>query len=420
MEGDQKMENSFVSAVLHFKRSNNESNWTKGVCKSIELHNFDQIPYYQSQLLEPSVLIEVANEVNISLDKIKNINYESDGPMKKIQWLYNEVKYATDVQKLNLACSLAAIARYELAKKIVEEIDINKLHFYEKLVYYLQKFYIMNRLNPNTPSDVEFSACKRLIDDFNLPNNFVLSVCSQAIVWKIKTNCIKDDLFEWFVKKGLDIVKNMESDQDFKNNIAVSSFYRAYSMIPYSKGNIADTRSNMQKAYDYAYKAIPKNELHEIIKVDALKTVHESELKEHLYLTKDYEKALKVGMDLIELDPNWTISYQESAEVYLAMNQYENALKMYQKALTLGFPRKTFSQYMIGYCNHGLNREDEAIDAYKKTLVLDPTNLSAGISGYNLTAKNGHPDKELFKSKLEEWEKLGYFKEEHKELLNYV
>ncbi len=108
-------------------------------------------------------------------------------------------------------------------------------------------------------------------------------------------------------------------------------------MIPAGRGQALQTRHYMQRAREAAEEVISRRpRRHEM---NFIKTYHESAIKEHLYVTGDFEKAKEAGNALIALDAGWAPSYAELAEVYQKSGDQQRAAELYEQALaTLGPP----------------------------------------------------------------------------------
>lgn len=418
-----KSEPAFLSAVLSLQDNAYHSTiWSKIIHHVVFSQNFDDLPYYLSQTMEPSIIHEISYVSKFPVEQIQSLSYPLEGPMKKIHWLYQNREYATPIQKLNLAYCLSSIANYHLATEILHAIPTEKLLPVQRIYFYFLSFILVNREGTSDSCDQEFTAMLDIIEkNPKIPWTVMLAVAAQSIVWHLKGGYVGEDLFNKFVSNAINIIEQLSSSLSFQENFILSVFYRAYAMIPAGKGNVAETRCLMEKAYQYANQLDPKTKLQELMKLDAIKTVLESTLKEYLYVAKDLEMAEQTGLKLIELDPNWSISYHELAEVYLQSNNLEKALIMYKKAREIGLPRITISEYMVGSCLVGLDRLEESIPHFIKTLEIDPSNISAGISGYNSALQLNHESATYFRQFIECWDKNGFLTNDMKELiLNYV
>lgn len=188
-------------------------------------------------------------------------------------------------------------------------------------------------------------------------------------------------------------------------------------MVPAARGDVPTTRQYMLLAEDYAEAVIGGEKGGSIPAREARKTVYESKLKEMLYVARDIEKARRVADELINFDPHWSISYHEAAEVEMKDGEWQRALQRFQQAYDVGFPRRTYSQYMIGACNQQLGNFDKALAAFKSTLLLDSTNISAGVAGYGVARKHLPEWMSFFKSYIDAWEAGGLMTEEYRGLI---
>ncbi|KYG37539.1 hypothetical protein AZF08_23270 [Bacillus gaemokensis] len=410
-------ENAFLSAIIHLKETDENSNiWSKTVCRSFKFHALDDPSYTLGQILEPSILFEVSEVTKIPIEKLVKLDYVSEGPIQRIQNRLSVINELSPLEKLNLAHNLLSISRYEYTSHILQLINPEQFSVQEKLRYYYLRFLLKNRLDEMS-YELEFNKMKELLEGNNFPETIRLKIATQAIVWELKQKRIGNELFQWYIDQGISSRRKIKEGNNFSEHIAVSSFHRAFAMIPAEKKEENETREEMQKALYYANLAQATNDLEECRKLDAIKTCYESELKEHLYLSKNHNQAERAGYDLIATDPNWSISYHEMAEFYLKMNKPEKALSMFEKAKEIGLPRVTFTHFMLGYCLNLVGRKEESLNEFLQTLKLDSTNISAGINGFNIAKEINHDLQQVFKKYLETWEKENLLDEEHKSYL---
>ncbi len=312
---------------------------------------------------------------------------------------------------------MASIARYQLAAEVLAKVEPRKLLPEQRFLYYFARFVVGNRSASADVFEADFLKLKELIEQNVVTPRRILLAASFAIVWRAKTEAISSELDDWFVARGLAVAEQLANSTMFADQIALSGFYRAYAMIPAAVGDAPTTRALMLKAEHYAKIAEPKSRVAEVAAVDARKTVLESALKEFLYVAKDLEKAEAVGRELIALDPNWSISYHELADVLMCQERYTEALELYQKALAIGLPRVTYSQFMIGQCLEIIGREAEALAAFQSTLALDETNISAAISGFNLAKRISPSEFPGFAALIAKFDAAGQLQPEHKEMM---
>lgn len=400
----RKLEDAFSSAVFFYNDAGtHQTNWSKSVCAGFAQQNFDEVPFRVPQLLEPSALSEVAQQHAIGVDELEFFSYEIEGPAVKLKWLIDMQKWAPPVQKLSLAQCLASSCRYRFAKKILAQIPYAALYPDQRVTYQLTHFAIHNRLEIKTSHQEEFIALKALLQEHQITPARVLDVCSQAIVWKIKGNIIDNELSQWFIATGERTAKKIATSNELDELISLSSYYRGLAMIPAAKGDITATRHYMILAENFAEAALSNKKSTNIAGREVRKTVYESKLKEMLYVAHDIESARCVAAQLLAYDPDWSISYHEAGEIEVIDRQWQRALELYQMAYNIGFPRLTFSQYMVGACHQQLGQFELALEAFKSTLLIDSTNISAGVAGYHIARQHLPEALPLFKSYLDAW-----------------
>ncbi|MCT8343574.1 hypothetical protein LG003_12165 [Photorhabdus kleinii] len=409
---------SLIEATLYYNRTGvMESIWSKATCLALTYHNFDMNGYVITQALEPSFLKEVSDTVNIPYMMVENFTYPCKSPGDALQWLLSMKPYLPDIQKLNLARALITTARYRLAQEILAEINSQKFHPEQQMTYLITRFIADNRLGIHANHTYLFENIRTIIETEKISEENILEVASLAIVWYLKTKAIDPVTYEWFEACGKCVVERIIKRETFKAKLALSSFYRAYAMVPAATGDSSATCALMLKAQHFAESLEPQNDLEEALAATAKKTVLESSIKEMLYVNQDFDAAEQYGLELISLDPHWSINYQELAEVYIKKSEYEKALKQYKNAKHVGLPRATLTEYMIGVCHAYLGDSVAAVDAFKRVLQADVTNISAGLSGYKVASKNDLSSKEYFRDFLERWDAQGLLTKEHKEMM---
>ncbi len=414
----RKVDDAFSRAVFFYDDAGvHQTNWSRSVCAGLAEQNFDEVPYRVPQLLEPSTLVEVAQRHAISVNELEFFSYGMDGPVAKLKWLADLREWAPPVQKLSLAQSLAASCRYRFANQVLAEVPYDALYPDQRVTYHLARFAIQNRLEMQSSHQDDFTALKALMQAHRLSPARVLDVCSQAIVWKIKGNAIDDELNRWFIGTGEAAVKQIASSATPADLVSLSSFYRGLAMVPAARGDVATTRQYMLLAEEYAEAVLRGERGGSIEAREARKTVYESKLKEMLYVARDVESARRVADELLAYDPDWSISYHEAGEVEVVDRQWQRALQRFQKAYDIGFPRVTYSQYMIGACHQQLGNFDQALDAFKSTLLLDKTNISAGIAGYEVARQHSPEVLPFFKSYIDTWETDGLLPDDYRGLV---
>ena len=96
----------------------------------------------------------------------------------------------------------------------------------------------------------------------------------------------------------------------------------------------------------------------------------------YYYDRKDYDKVIKIGLDIIEEFP---VNYQALNLVgaaYSKTQNYEKAIYYLTKSLGLK-PNNAISHYFLGNTLAKTNNTDEAIKHYEKAIKIKPDNFSA-------------------------------------------
>lgn len=398
---------SFLSTTLYLEEEGLFTNhWSQGVTRHYQTQKLKNSPTSVGQILDHSILYEISLLTKIPENQLEYLNYPLQGNMKEFKTLLAILDFLEEIEKLNLVATLFQISRFKFAQKIFLNINLKNLPLKYHPFYLTTDFVIKNRLGLKNNYHEEFLRFKNLLEEYDVSPENTLQLCSQAIVWASKTK--NNDLTDWFESTALKAIPEAKTLKTNSSYAALSSFYRGYAMIFADRGDIAKTREIMLSALAEASKITPQNDIEEFVKFNLIKTYHESSVKEYLYVKKDLEAALESAHKIIELDPHWSISHQELADIYLKMKKYDQALKCYERSLEIGLPRISFAQYMKGLCLEKQGDFHGAIVEYKKNLKFDPLAISSGVSGYNLALKYNNPFKKVFSKSLQLWNKFGY------------
>jgi tetratricopeptide (TPR) repeat protein len=409
---------AIIDALLFGRETTDHAtNYTRALCRGLASSNFDDAYQFSGQSMEPSLIFELAQQTKIPESQLQALTYPMSGPLATVRWLVENVASTTDIQRVNLAFCLASFVRYDLAWEVLGKVREERLRPRERYLYQVARFMVANRRGATSNHEASFAKIRDYITAGLVSDARALSAAAFAIVWHDKEQSISTSLHGWFVEQGLELAKRHTNSTQFSTQLALSSFYRAYAMIPARRRDVAATRAAMCAAEQYARAATPTNPLMEVFATDAIKTVLESSLKEHLYIAKDLEAAERCGRELVTLDPSWSISYHELAEVLIHAGRHAEALDLYRHALTIGLPRRAFSQYMVGQMLEHLAHDEQALAAYRATLELDDTNLSAGVCGHNLAKRLAHPSLAEFSHVLQTWELAGHIPNHVKEMI---
>lgn len=92
--------------------------------------------------------------------------------------------------------------------------------------------------------------------------------------------------------------------------------------------------------------------------------------------TGDKKKAIALFDSCIRLDYNYMIAYREKAIALYDQGEYEEALKVLDKAVTI---QNNFDEgyYWMGNCYKKLNKKEEAVENYRRALMYDKDFIEA-------------------------------------------
>ncbi|ANY05778.1 hypothetical protein AFB00_05085 [Pseudonocardia sp. HH130630-07] len=135
-----------------------------------------------------------------------------------------------------------------------------------------------------------------------------------------------------------------------------------------------------------------------------IKTYYESAMKEYVYVQRDMDAAKEAGRSLIALDPAWSVSYGELAEVYLRSKQVEKAAQLYEKAVTVGPPYVAHHLLKAATCRDQCGDLSRAMAHFEKLAGLAPRSRQVMTAGLALAHRLSHPSSTVFKRGLQEIE----------------
>lgn len=120
-----------------------------------------------------------------------------------------------------------------------------------------------------------------------------------------------------------------------------------------------------------------------------------------LYNKGDYNGAVKLHSEAVELNPNNALAYYGRGTAYNGLKQYEQSIPEFNKAIKLNPKHSmTYNNRGVAYMD-GLKQYERAIQDYNKAIELDPNNFIAygnrGIS-YNWLKQNKLAIKDCDKS----------------------
>lgn len=318
--------------------------------------SLDRYGYSFTQVFEPGVLQEVAALEGRPYGPLADL---TDRPSPAIARLAELVAGAADlpvVALVNLASALITISRFDPARRVLQIAEARAVTPRERLEVALLEFMVSNRRDDGAGSPAAFRRMRAAIETGQVPPERVIDVCSQAVVWYLKRKELTEDDFRFYVMAGCALAKNPGRIDP----APLSAWNRAVAMLPADMGQAAQTRHYMVRAREAAEQAISRRP--RPYELNFIKTYYESTIKEHLYVTRDFGKAIQAGEALIALDPVWGPSYGELAEVYQRSGDTRRAAGLYEQAAELGPPYVGHHLLRAARCRAALGEHDRVAE----------------------------------------------------------
>lgn len=286
-----------------------------------------------TQVFEPEVLDEAALLRGLDPTAVRRLDEGSS----TAQALAEEAAAAADEpaeETLCVAAALVSVSRFELAREVLRTVDATA-HPRAAFERAMLEFVIANRTTLSAERmTAAFRRMQAAARSEEVPRDRLLDACAQAVVWYLKCEAVPRELFEWFSREGQSLVTHR---RDELGAATVSSWYRGIAMVPAGRRDADLTRRVMRQAGRVAEEAIAQAGSG-ALELTLRKTYHESSVKEYLYVSRDQEQALYHADQLVDLDPAWSVSHGEKAEVCRSFRLLEQAAENFDAAATVGPP----------------------------------------------------------------------------------
>lgn len=351
--------------------------------------------YLFAQVFEPYVLKEVSQIEGVEYEEVESLAYGGGEPLTIIKDLLANRSELSPVEAINLAAALISISRFSLSKAVLDGIAGRCSADRDRFEATMLHFVIANRLADKAGMSKRLAELRQLIQRGNLPPDRAIGAASQAIVWHMKSNVLSDESYQWFLNLG----QNLSRPSAGVESGSLSSWYRAVAMVPAAKGDKESTREFMlaaRKAAEIAIVTRPR-----AYETHFIKTYHESSLKEHMYVTRDRNSAIREGEALVALDPVWAPSYGELAEVYRFFGENRQAAELFERAGRLGPPYVGHHLFSAAQSYEADGASNEALVLYQELLAFAPKNASVVVAGFKLAQLLGDDVIVLFGDALE-------------------
>jgi tetratricopeptide (TPR) repeat protein len=364
--------------------------FSESLSRAIAEHDRRHYGFPFTQVFEPGVLFEIALIERLDLDALATLQH---CPTATTRWLSDAVATRAQLsmtELVNVASILVCAGRFALASELVSLGMHRQTSTREDFELAWLRFIISNRVDDGASSPEAFDRMRLAINSGDVPPARALDACTQAVVWFLKRREVPAEVFRWFAQYGAALTASGSDDLTVGG---LSAWYRGVAMVPAATGRAASTRRYMTKALEAAEAAERTRPGADAR--NARKTYYESTMKEHLYVTGDLDAACDAGQALIDLDPVWSLSVGELAEVHERRGETARAAELYEQAVGLGPPSVGHHLQRAARCRVALGQHDLALEHYLALHSLDPRDpiirreaaeVAAAVGGADLLA----------------------------------
>ena len=368
--------------------------FSRACIESFEECLWSQFGYSFTQIFEPAVLYEVALLEGVPLNTLTRLEYRETAATAKLGGMLDDIAVLTVVELVNVASALVSISRFDLTRDVIAAISARRTTPREDFEVGWLEFLVSNRCDGGAGSPAAFERMRAAVVARAVPASRVLDACTQAVVWYIKRQELSTAEYEWWRSLGTSL---SESSTRVESG-ALSSWYRGLAMVPAANKDAAATRRYMEKARAEAQ--VSAGGERQAAKLNAIKTYYESAVKEYLYVRHDAGAAEAAGQALIDLDPVWSVSYGELAEVYLKSARVERAAELYEQAAAVGPPYVAHHLLQAAVCRERCGDLPGALAHFEKLAEFDPRSRRVMSGGLALARRLARPSAAVFERGL--------------------
>lgn len=354
----------------------------------------DRYGYLFAQVFESDVLRELSLLEGHSFVAVDTMRLTPTDSMRRLREALDDSERLPPVHALNTAAALLSVSRFGAVVPLLRSLEARATEPRGAFEVAMLKFVLSNRAEDGAGSPAAFATMRTAIASGKVPPDRALDACTQAVVWHLKRKEVTRTQFDWYLAAGGRLVESLCG----LDSAAVSSWYRALAMVPAASGDATTTREYMSRARDAAEQTLGMRprpyELH------LLKTYHESSMKEHMFVTKDPEKAMAAGQALLALDPSWSPSYGEVAEAHRFFGDPRSAAEQYERAAEVGPPYVAHHLVSAASCWQAIGDDERAAAAYMRLAHLVPARTSQQHEVRELAGASGRSSVAFFRRAL--------------------
>ncbi|MGW5652117.1 hypothetical protein [Streptomyces humi] len=351
--------------------------------------------YRFAQVFEPDVLREVALLDGIAYDRLAELRHRPSEATARLGELADGAADLSVVAAVNVAAALISVSRFGPAARILDRTEPRATTPRDSFEVGMLRFVVANRRDDGPAVSRAFHAMRRAVESGTLPADRTLDACAQAVVWYMKRRDLPTADFLWYVAAGRELARH---PRDLGAG-SLSAWYRALAMVPAARGRARLTRRYMEFTREAAAHSLAGRP--RAYEAHFLKTYHESTLKEHMYVTRDPDRAEEAGLDLIALDPAWSPSYGELADAHAHFGRLADAAALYEKAVATGPPYYGHHLLRAARARERLGDDVRALEHYGRLADLVPGDESVLRQGLAVARRVGDPAADRFRSLLD-------------------
>jgi hypothetical protein len=366
--------------------------FSRACVESFEQCRWDQFGYSFTQVFEPTVLHEIALLSGVPLARLARLEQPDAPAMPRLRGMIDNPAGHSVAELVNLASCLATISRFDLVRDILAVLAARRTTPREDFEVGWLEFLLANRSDGGVGSPAAFDRMRTAVLARAVPASRVLDASTQAVVWYVKRREVPAESYAWWKELGA----SLASSSAKVDPGALSSWYRGVAMVPAAAGDSAATRDYMERARAAAEAGGGSG----AAELNSIKTYHESSIKEHMYLRRDVTAAERAARALIELDPAWSISYGELAEVYVQAERPLQAAEMYEQAVATGPPYVAYHLLKATACRERGDDLSTALGHYEELAAFAPRSRRVLAGGLALARRLAHPSTAAFEHGL--------------------
>ncbi|MFB6981588.1 tetratricopeptide repeat protein [Streptomyces scopuliridis] len=372
--------------------------FSRACVESFDSCDWFQFGYAFTQVFEPAVLYEISLLEGARIAPLARLEDRRTEPLVRLGAMLDQASEHTVVELLNAASALISISRFELVRNILAILSERRTTPREDFEIGWLEFVVSNRCEGGAGSPSAFERMRTAVITREVPASRVLDACTQAVVWYVKRRELPTVDFERWKELGT----SLSEMPDRVEPGTLSSWYRGVAMLPAASGDAAATRHYMNRARETADMCTGSES--RAADLNAIKTYYESSVKEYLYVQRDVDAAEEAGRALIALDPVWSVSYGELADVYVQSNRAEDAARLYEQAAAAGPPYVAHHLLKAATCRERCEDLPGAMAHFETLAGFAPHSRQVMTQGLSLARRLAHPSATVFERGLLEIE----------------